>query len=61
MSGRVCVDQILTLRIIVEQMLGKKNCVQYAAFIYLEKAYDRIDWEAMWDVMRVHEVDGKFL
>ncbi len=34
---------------------GKKV---YAAFIDLEKAYDRIDWTAMWDVMKVYGVGG---
>ena len=59
-KGRGCVDQIFTLRMIVEKMLAKGKKV-YAAFMDLEKAYDRIDWEAMWDVLRVYEVGGKLL
>ena len=60
MSGRGCVDQIFTLRMIVEKMLMKGKKV-YAAFMDLEKAYDRVDWEALWDVLRVYEVGGKLL
>ena len=27
----------------------------------LEKAYDRIDWHGMWQMLRVHGVGGKLL
>ncbi len=33
----------------------------YAAFMDLEKAYDRVDWEALWDVLRVHGVGGRLV
>ncbi len=39
----------------VEKMLTKGKKV-YAAFIDLEKAYDRIDWTAMWDVLKLYGV-----
>ncbi len=33
----------------------------YAAFMDLEKAYDRVDWLALWDVLKIHGVGGKLL
>ena len=57
-KGRGCVDQIFSLRIIIEKMLAKGKKV-YAAFMDLEKAYDRVDWTAMWDVLKVYGIGGK--
>ena len=44
----------------VEKMLRKGKKV-YAALMDLEKAYDRIDWTAMWDVLRIYDVGGSLL
>ncbi len=33
----------------------------YAAFMDLEKAYDRVDWLALWDVLNIYGVGGKLL
>ncbi len=33
----------------------------YAAFMDLEKAYDRVDWLALWDVLKIYGVGGKLL
>ncbi len=33
----------------------------YAAFMDLEKAYDRFDWLALWEVLRIYGVGGKLL
>ncbi len=33
----------------------------YAAFTDLEKAYDRVDWLALWEVLRIYGVGGKLL
>ncbi len=43
-----------------EKMLAKDKNV-YAAFMELEKAYDRVDWEALWDVLRIYGVGGRLL
>ncbi len=59
-KGRGCIDQIFSLRMTVEKMLVKGKKV-YAAFMDLEKAYDRINWAAMWDVLKVYDVGGKLL
>ncbi len=32
-----------------------------AAFMDLEKAYDRADWLAIWEVLRIYGVGGKLL
>ena len=37
-KGKGCVDQILTIKIMVEEYLGKDKKL-YAAFMHLEKAY----------------------
>lgn len=42
-------DQIITLIIVVEKMLAKEKKM-YAAFMDLEKAFDIVEWTAMWDV-----------
>ncbi len=46
-KGRGCVDQIFAMKMLVEEYLGKDKKL-YAAFMDLEKAYDRVDREALW-------------
>ena len=58
--GRGCVDQMFALRCIVEKYLEKGKKV-YAAFMDLEKAYDRVDRQGMWRVLRIYGVDGILL
>ncbi len=41
-------------------MLRKVKKV-YAASIDLEKAYDKIDWTAVWDVLKVYGVGGSLI
>ena len=38
----------------------RENAV-YLGFIDLEKAYDRIKREALWEVLRMYDVEGKLL
>ncbi len=59
-KGRGCVDQIFAMMMLVEEYLGKDKKL-YAAFMDLEKAYDRIDREALWSVLKIYGVGGQLL
>ncbi len=39
----------------------RKDKMLYAAFMDLEKAYDRVDREALWSVLRIYGVGGQLL
>ena len=58
--GRGCTDQVFIVRQICEKYLGKGKDV-YFAFLDLEKAYDRVDRDAMWDVLRIYGIGGRLL
>ena len=55
--GRGCTDQTFVVRQICEKYVRKGKDV-YFAFLDLEKAYDRVDRDAMWNVLRLYGVDG---
>ena len=38
----------------------RKDAV-YAGFMDLEKAYDRVNREALWQVLRMYDLEGKLL
>ncbi len=44
----------------MKEYLGKDKKL-YAAFMDLEKAYDRVDREALWSVLRIYGVSGQLL
>ena len=58
--GRGCVDQVFVMKQMSEKFICK-NKELYVAFMDLEKAYDRIDRNAMWRVLRGYGVNGKLL
>ncbi len=60
MKGRGCVDQIFAMKMLVEEYLGKAKKL-YAAFMDLEKAYNRVDREALWIVLKICGVGGQLL
>ena len=51
---------MITVRQICEKYLGKGKDV-YFAFLDLEKAYDRVDRDAMWNVLRLYGIGGRLL
>ena len=57
---RACTDQIATLRIIVEQSL-EWNSSLYVNFVDYEKAFDSLDREALWKLMRHYGIPDKFV
>ena len=59
-KGRGCTDQVFIVRQICEKYVAKGKNV-YFAFMDLEKAYDRIDRDAMWNVLRLYGVGGRLL
>jgi len=58
--GRGCVDQVFAVRQVCEKAIEKGKEV-FFAFMDLEKAYDRVDRGALWDVMRIYGVGGRLL
>ncbi len=59
-KGRGCVDQIFVMKRFVEEYLGKDKKL-YEAFMDLEKAYNRVDRQALWSVLKVYGVGGQLL
>ncbi len=53
-------DQIFAVRQVCEKYLTKGKKV-FWAFMDLEKAYDRIDREGLWTVLRLYGLDGRLL
>ena len=39
----------------------EKKCKVYVGFIGLEKVYDRVNREALWQMLRMYDVRGKLL
>ena len=58
--NRSCADQIASLRIIVEQSL-EWNSPLYINFIGYEKAFDSVDRETMWKLLRLYGVPKKII
>ena len=59
-KGRSCADQIATLRIIVEQSV-EWNSSLYVNFVDYEKAFDSLDRETLWKLMRHYGIPEKFV
>ena len=53
-------NQIFTIKQVGEKAHEKKWRV-YDDFLQLQKAYDRVNKEVLWQVLRMYEVGGKFL
>ncbi len=48
------------MKSLVEEYLGKDKKL-YAAFMDLEKAYNRVNREALWSVLWIYDVGGQLL
>ncbi len=59
-KGRGCVDQIFAMKMLVEEYFEKDRKL-YAAFMDLEKAYDRVDREALGSVLKIYGVGRQLL
>ena len=57
---RSCTDQIATLRIIIEQSV-EWNSPLYMCFIYFIKAFDSLDRESMWKLLKHYGVPQKII
>ncbi len=57
---RGCVDQIFAMKMLVEEYLGK-DIKLYATYMDLEKAYNRVDRETLWSVLKICGVGGQLL
>ena len=55
-----CVDQIFTLKQIGEKAREKKRRV-HVSFVDLEKACDKVNREALWQVLGMYDVGDKRL
>ena len=58
--GRGYTDQIFIVGQICEKYLGKGKDV-YFAFLDLAKAYDRVDRDATWNILRSNGIGGRLL
>ena len=58
--GRSCINQITTLRIIVEQSI-EWNSPLYVNFVDYEKAFDSLDRESLWKLLRHYGAPMKFV
>ena len=56
----MCVDRIFTLRQRDEKAHEIKQRV-YTGIVDLEKVYDRVNIEALYQLLRMYNVDGKLL
>lgn len=57
---RSCIGQIATMRITIEQSI-EWNYLVYINFRDVEKAFDSLDREAMWHLMRHYGIPQKFI
>ena len=59
-QDRSCTDQIATLRIIVEQSI-EWNSSLYIIFVDYERAFDSLDRETLWKILRHYGVPMKLV
>ena len=57
---RSCTDQIATLRVIVEQTIEWQSSL-YVCFVDFEKAFDSVDRQSIWNILRHYGVPEKIV
>ena len=57
-QGRGCMDQVFAVRQVCKKYSANRKDVIWA-FMYLEKAYDTVDRNGMWQMLRMFGVAGK--
>ena len=57
-SKRSCIDQIFTVRQLGEKVIGKDKAMRMVC-VDLEKAFDRVDRELLWQVLERYGVRGR--
>merc|ERR1712002_761243 len=58
--ARGCVDQVFVMKQMSEKFCGK-NMSLYVTYMDLDKAYERIDRDAMWRVLSMYGINGELL
>ena len=58
--GRGCVDQVFAVSQVIEKVI-EKGKVAYAAFVDLEKTYDSVSKDKLWEALKDYGVRGKLL
>ena len=59
-SGRGCMDQVFSLRNIVEKHLALGQRV-FCSFVDLERAFDKVVRKELWDILPEYGINGKLL
>ena len=59
-AGRGCVENVFMVRQLAEKMLERGKRL-YAAFLDLEKAYDRVWRAGLWEALKQYGVKGRLL
>ena len=57
---RSCTDQIATFRIIIEQTIEWQTSL-YLTFIEFEKAFDSINHQILWSILRQYGIPEKII
>ena len=60
-QGYSTTDHILTLNAIVEKSLSKRGGKLYTCFVDLKKAFDSVQHESFFNILRQNGLSGKFL
>ncbi|KAJ0169314.1 hypothetical protein K1T71_015198 [Dendrolimus kikuchii] len=59
-NGRGCMDQVFSLRNIVEKQLAMGRQV-FCGFVDLEKAFDRVVRKDLWDILPGYGINGQLM